>query len=168
MKRTLTAILVFLCLAAALGAQSPDPILRIPGGADRRITAASLLGKDQVDVRLEDSAGNVTVYHGVPLLDVLEKNGLQTKTMAAERKTAPGVVLGVARDGYTVVFSIGELLMHRADPRVYLVAESSIGALPANEGPVRLIVYGDRVRSAYGLGRVELRYLSENPAQRKN
>jgi hypothetical protein len=148
-------------------AQSQDPILRMPGSTDRRLAAASLLGKDQRDVRIEDSAGNVTVYHGLPLLEVLEKSGLQTKTMAAERKTAPGVVLAVARDGYTVVFSIGELLMHRADPRVYLVGESSIGPLPPNEGPVRLIVYGDRVRSAYGLGRIELRYLAENPAGRK-
>ena len=167
MKRVLSALAVFLCLSGTLAAQSSDPILRVPGGPDRRIAAASLLGKDQRDVRIEDTAGNVTVYHGLPLLDVLEANGLQTKTMAAERKTAPGVVLVVARDGYTVVFSIGELLMHRADPRVYLVAESSIGPLPANEGPVRLIVYGDRVRSAYGLGRVELRYLAENPSQRK-
>jgi hypothetical protein len=167
MKKALQVLLILLCLTATLAAQSPDPILRIPGGADRRLPPASLLGKDQLDVRIEDTEGNVTVYHGLPLLDVLEKNGLQTRTMAAERKTAPGVVLAVARDGYTVVFSLGELLMHRADPRVYLVAESSVGALPANEGPVRLIVYGDRVRSSYGLAHIELRYLAENPGQRK-
>lgn len=167
MRKTLLALAIALCLPPRLPAQSPDAILQIPGSPDRRIAPASLLGRDQRDVRIEDSAGNVTVYHGLPLLDILEKNGLETTTMAAERKTAPAVVLAVARDGYTVVFTVGELLMHRADPRVYLVSESSIGALPANEGPVRLIVYGQRARSAYGLARVELRYLTVNPPQRK-
>lgn len=167
MKKLLLAASLCLCLPEAVLPQSPDPILKIPGSADRRVTAGSLLGSDQRDVRIEDTAGNVTVYHGLPLLDVLEKNGLQAKTMAGERRVAPAMVLAVARDGYTVAFSVGELLMHRADPRVFLVAESSIGALPANEGPVRLIVYGQVTRSAYGLARVELRYLGDNPAQRR-
>ena len=34
--------------------------------------------------------------------------------------------------------------------------------LPENEGPVRLIVYGDPVRSAYGLAAIEVRVLAEN------
>jgi len=168
MKKLLLAAALWLPVSSPLFSQTPDPVLRTPGAADRRITSASLLGSDQRDVRIEDTAGNVTVYHGLSLLEVLEKNGLQMKTMAGERKVAPAVILGVARDGYTVAFSVGELLMHRADPRVFLVAESSIGALPANEGPVRLIVLGQVTRSAYGLARVELRYLGENPAQRKN
>jgi hypothetical protein len=53
--------------------------------------------------------------------------------------------------------------MHRADPRVFLVSETAAGPLPENEGPVRLIVHGDRVRSPYGLADVELRYVSQNP-----
>ena len=166
MKRTLSALVVFLCLAASLR-RSRRSILRIPGSADRRIAAASLLGKDQVDVRLEDSAGNVTVYHGVPLLDVLEKNGLQTKTMAAERKTAPGVVLAVARDGYTVVFRSASCSCTAPIRACFSWPSRASARCRPSERPVRLIVYGDRVRSAYGLGRVELRYLGENPAQRK-
>ncbi len=35
-----------------------------------------------------------------------------------------------------------------------------MGALPENEGPVRLIVLGDIVRSAYGLATIELRSLA--------
>jgi hypothetical protein len=86
--------------------------------------------------------------------------------MASQRHLAPAVAVVTARDGYTVVFSVGELLMHRADPRVFLVAESSSGPLPENEGPVRLLVYGDRARSAYGLARVEVKLLAENPAKK--
>jgi hypothetical protein len=166
-RRTCAAVLTLLCLLApcARGAE-PPPRLSIPGSADRMIPAESLLGSDSRDVRLESSEGDVTVYHGLPLLEVLEKAGLDTRTMASERKSAPAVVVATARDGYAVAFSVGELRMHRADPKVFLVAETAAGPLPGNEGPVRLIVYGDRARSAYALARIELRYLAGNPAPR--
>ena len=138
-------------------------MLRLPGAGDKRVEPASLLGNHQRDVRLEDTHGNTIVYHGMPLLDVLERNGLEVRTMAGERSAAAQVVLASARDGYTVVFSVGELRANRSNPRVFLVAESSTGPLPENEGPVRLIVYGDVARSAYGLARIELKSLAENP-----
>jgi hypothetical protein len=156
----------FLLLSASAWAADP-PLLRMPGAADRPIEPASLVGRDKSDVRVEESQGDVTIYHGLPLLDVLEKNGLDSKTMAAQRRLASGVVLGTAREGYTVAFSLGELLMHRGDPRVFLVPETAQGPLPENQGPVRLIVLGDRTRSAYALARIEVRYLAENPAERK-
>jgi hypothetical protein len=155
--------LSILALAAApLLAQQPQPVLRVPGAPDRPIDSASILGRHQRDVRLENTNGDVTVYHGVALLELLEKNGLDLKTMAGERKSAGQVVLVTARDGYAVVFSVGELRANRSNPRVFLVAESSAGALPENEGPVRLIVYGDAARSAYGLARIELKVLADN------
>ena len=134
----------------------------MPGATDRPIAPDSLLGRDARDVRLEDADGGVTIYHGTPLLAVLEKNGLDLRTMAGERKSAAEVVLATARDGYTAAFSVGELRMNRANPKVFLVAESASGPLPDKEGPVRLIVYGDVVRSAYGLARVELKVLADN------
>jgi|SRR5450432_4729307 len=160
MLRRSLALAAFAC-AALCAAQTP-PVVRMPGAADRPIAPESLLGRDSRDVRLEAADGGATIYHGTPLLAVLEKNGLDLRTMAGERKTAGEVVLVTARDGYTVVFSVGELRMNRANPKVFLVAESGSGPLPENEGPVRLIVYGDVVRSAYGLARIELRVLADN------
>jgi hypothetical protein len=116
-----------------------------------------------MNVSMDLSEGDAIVYHGRPLLEVVEKAGVDTRTMAGQRKVAPAIVVVKGRDGYTVVFSMGELLMHRSDPRVFLVSETAAGPLPDNEGPVRLIVHGDRVRSAYGLADVELRYISQNP-----
>jgi hypothetical protein len=165
--RSAAAALLFLACAAARAADPAPPTLRMPGAADKTIEPAALVGRDRSDVRVEESQGDVTIYHGLPLLDVLEKNGLESKTMAAQRKLATGVVLATARDGYTVVFSLGELLMHRGDPRVYLASETAQGPLPEGQGPVRLVVPGDRGRSAYALARVEVRYLAENPAERK-
>jgi Oxidoreductase molybdopterin binding domain len=153
--------------AAALFAADPPPVLRMPGVDDRPISPESLVGKSSRDVRIEDASGNVTIYHGQSLLDVLEKGGLDLKTMASERQTAATVVLGVGRDGYTVAFSVGELRMERANPKVFLVAETSAGPLPENQGPVRLIVYGDVARSAYALARIELKVLAENKRAEK-
>jgi hypothetical protein len=160
--RLFAALAGALALGAAPSAAPSPPTLKMPGQADRAVTPESLLGRDQRDVRLEDVQGNVTVYHGLPLLDVLEKGGLDMRTMAGERKAAAAVVLATARDGYTVVFSIGELRAGRGNPKVFLVAEASMERLPENEGPVRLIVYGDAVRSAYGLASIEVKQLAEN------
>jgi hypothetical protein len=117
-----------------------------------------------MDVPFEATSGDAIVYHGLPLLEVIERGGVETRTMAGARKTAPAIVVVTSRDGYTVVFSMGELLMHRSDPRVFLVSETAAGPLPENEGPVRLMVHGDRVRSSYALRYVDLRYVSQNPA----
>jgi hypothetical protein len=161
------AALVGLLLASAAAA-APDPVvLRMPGQPDKALASDALLGRGSMDVRLEDVQGNVTVYHGTPLLEVLEKNGLEVRTMAGERKSAAAVVLVRARDGYTVAFSVGELRNSRANPKVFLVAETASGPLPENEGPVRAVTYGDPVRSPYGLASIELRTLAENPAQKK-
>ncbi|MFY9551012.1 MAG: molybdopterin-dependent oxidoreductase [Thermoanaerobaculia bacterium] len=153
-------LLAALAFTPGLWAADP-PVLKVPGQSDRPVTAESLAGRAARDVRLEDVAGNVTVYHGVPLLEVLEKGGLEVRSMAGERKSAAMVVLAAARDGYTVAFSVGELSSGRVNPKVFLVHETAAGPLPENEGPVRLIVYGDPVRSAYGLARIEVKALGE-------
>jgi hypothetical protein len=165
MKTSIRALAVVLLLAASslLAAPAAPPVLRVPGSPDKPIDPASLLGRHQTDVRIEDSAGNTIVYHGLSLLEVLEKGGLDLKTMNGQRASAAQVVLATGREGYTVVFSVGELTANRSNPKVFLVAESSDeGPLPDNEGPVRLIVYGDKARSAYGLARIELKTLAEN------
>lgn len=155
-------------VSAGIAAAAPDaPVLKVPGQPDKTIAPETLVSKGTMDVRLEDVQGNVTVYHGMPLLEVLEKNGLDVRTMAGERKSAAAVVLVRARDGYTVAFSVGELRNNRANPKVFIVAETADGPLPANEGPVRAMTYGDPVRSPYALSSIELRALAENPSQKK-
>ena len=138
-------------------------MLRIPGLAARTITAASLVGAGRMDVVIDLADADAVVYHGMPLLEVIEKAGVETRTMAGQRKTAPAIVVATTRDGYTAAFSMGELIMNRSDPRAFLVSETAAGPLPENEGPVRLIVRGDRVRSAYALKSIEVRYVGQNP-----
>ena len=169
MTRTiaLAAAGALLAVSPALSQSGAAPTLRVPGRPDQKIEAVSLLDRASRDVRLEDVEGNATVYHGTPLLEILEKNGLDLRTMAGERKAAASIVLATARDGYAVVFSAGELRAGRENPKVFLVSETSTGPLPENEGPVRLIVLGDPVRSAYALATLELRNLTEHAPARK-
>ena len=118
MRKRFAAALVLAGVAALLPAAEP-PALRIPGAADRAIPPATLLGRGRMDINVQAAVGDAVVYHGLPLLEVLEKAGLDTRSMAGQRKVAPAIVVVTARDGYTVAFSVGELLMHRADPRVF-------------------------------------------------
>lgn len=162
MKIGLLAAAVLVSPAVLFAAEAP-PELRLPGKAARSITPTSVLGPGRMDVVLDLADADAVVYHGMPLLEVLEKGGIETRTMAGQRKAAPAIVVAVARDGYTTVFSLGELIMNRSDPRVFLVSETAAGPLPENEGPVRLIVRGDRVRSAYALKSIDVRYVGQNP-----
>src|SRR5512132_4676498 len=110
-KKRFAVALVLVGVATLLPAAEP-PVLRIPGVADRAIQPATLLGRGRMDINVEAAVGDAVVYHGLPLLEVLEKAGLDTRTMAGQRKTAPAIVVVTAREGYTVAFSVGELLMH--------------------------------------------------------
>ena len=169
MKRSAAVPFLLVCLAAApllagplLAAPAAPPVLKVPGKGDVSVAPQSLLGATATDVRMEDTQGNVTIYHGRPLLEVLEKGGLDVKTMGGEREAAASVIVIAARDGYTVVFSVGELTASRGNPKVFLVSDQDGEPLPDDQGPVRLVVYGDRVRSSYALATIELRQLAQN------
>jgi hypothetical protein len=166
--RRIAAVIAALFAAALAFAASPPPVLRMPDAPERPIPPDSLVGAGRRDVRVEGSSGDVVVYHGMPLIEVLEKGGLDAKTMPAQRRLAAAIVVATARDGYTAAFSVGELLQSRADPRVFLVSESAAGPLSDEQGPVRLIVLGDRARSPYGLARIEMKLLSDNPPAKKH
>jgi hypothetical protein len=168
MRARLTlALSLFLVSLTARSADVPSVVLRIPGTSDGNVTVESLRKAGTREVPVTSERGESVSYKGVPLLDVLESGGLEMKGMGAGRKLAPAVVIASARDGYTVVFSAGELDMHRSDPRVFLAGATSAGALPAEQGPVRLVVTGQSARSAFALARIEVRFLAENPASRK-
>jgi hypothetical protein len=161
MRARLTLALALILLSR--GAQSvdaPPPILRIPGAADVSVTVENLRKAGTHEIPVTSEKGESVTYKGVPLLDVLEGGGLEIKTMAADRRLAPAIVVATARDGYTVAFSVGELAMHRSDPRVFLAGETTGGALPTDQGPVRLVVTGQRARSVFALAQIEVRILA--------
>jgi hypothetical protein len=160
------ALAVLLQAAAPAPAAAAGPVLRIPGQPDRVVTAAMLSGKYRTDVRMDSNDGDTIVFHGAPLLSVLEEAGFDVRTMAGERRAAGEIVVVTARDGYAVAFSTGELMASRGGPLVYLVYETAAGPLPAEQGPIRVIAMGQRARSPYAIAKIEVRAVANNPASR--
>jgi len=168
MRGKLWTLLVFLAAALAAAADSKSVLLRMPGSPDSAVSAESLQKAGPREVPVETEDGGKVVYKAVPLLDVLESAGLATQGMPAGRKLAAAIVVATARDGYTAVFSLGELLAGRAEPHVFLSAATTSGALAEEQGPVRLVVTGERSRSVFGLSRIEVRLVAENKPTRKS
>ena len=166
--KTRLILVLFLVSVLAYSADVPPLVLRIPGFADSIVTVESLRKAGTRELTLSSEQGEPATYKGVPLLDVLEAGGLELKGMGAERRLAPAVVVASGRDSYAVAFSIGELAMHRSDPCVFLTGETTGGALPPDQGPIRLVVTGQRARSAFALAKIEVRFLAENKPSRKS
>lgn len=98
--------------------------------------------------------GQALDCNGVALIDVLRKAG----AMPADPLRG-GAQLGrrvevVARDGYRVTFSLGELDPSLGNTQVFLVDQCDGKPLAADSGPLRLIVPEDS-RPARGIRQIE-------------
>jgi len=107
------------------------------------IVAALLQSLPHRTISATDEHGTTAQYSGVALRDILTQQGVPTGHDIHGDVMTRCVVVDAA-DGYRVVFSLSELDPSFTD-RVVLIADSRDGAaLPAREGPYRLIVPGDK------------------------
>jgi DMSO/TMAO reductase YedYZ molybdopterin-dependent catalytic subunit len=113
----------------------------------RPIDASELRQLPRAETRTADprDPGKEIVYSGVPLLEVLKAGGLRIESgMAGMRETVTLTVLVEAADGYRAVFALAELDPELTD-RVVILADTKDGQpLPGREGPLRLIVPGEK------------------------
>ncbi len=134
-----------LCLVAAAQTPAPTAVLSVTGDLAAPLTLHSAdlaqLPRDTVSIDEED--GTKTAYQGVPLQAILSKAGipmghnLRGKALAA-------YVLATAKDGYQMIFSMGELDPDFGNAHI-LVADQRNGApLFGYQGPLRLVVAGDK------------------------
>jgi len=103
--------------------------------------AALLRDLPRHDIAL-DVHGRALRCSGVDLVDVLRHAG----AMPAEPLRGAHLARRVevrARDGYTVVFSLGELDPTLGGQRVYVADRCDGKPLDAHDGPARLVVPGD-------------------------
>jgi DMSO/TMAO reductase YedYZ molybdopterin-dependent catalytic subunit len=125
------------------------------------LTAADLAKMPRETATLAERAGSPIAYEGVPLTEILKKAGVPFgKEMRG--KALAGYVLAEARDGYQVVFSLGELDPGLAGVRVIVADRHDGQPLSAQQGPIRLVVASDKrparsVRMVERLHVVELR-----------
>ena len=132
-------------------AAAPDAIaaLEVRGvvPATQRLDVEALRRLPRAEVRVADhrEAGKELTYAGVPLVEVLRAAGLVLDPgMAGIRQTVSASVLVEAADGYRAVFALAELDPALTD-RVILLADTRDGQpLGPGEGPLRLVVPGDK------------------------
>ncbi|SEV95448.1 Oxidoreductase molybdopterin binding domain-containing protein [Chitinophaga sp. YR573] len=104
---------------------------------------ADLANMRRVEVRSADRDGKEHLFSGVPLSDILRQAGV---TLGAELRgeNMAKYLLVKSGDGYKVLFSLPELDSTFTN-RVIILADKMDGnPLPANKGPFRVIVPGEK------------------------
>lgn len=137
--------MVLLCSAALAAQTTPGPSgkLTVDGDVASPFTLSTeeLAKMPHQTVTMTEMGG--ASYEGVPLADILAKAGLPFGKELRGNALA-SYLLVEARDGYQVVFSLGELDAGVGNTRV-IVADGS-GGKPLNDqqGPIRLVVTSDQ------------------------
>jgi len=139
---------LILVAAMALG-QQPVPVqpatlvVKTIGGRTLTLAAQDLSKLPQIKLNAVDHDGKNHEYAGVKLRDVLTQAGVATGNDVRGKEMTDHVIVE-ASDGYRVVFSLAELDSDFGNLQV-IVADTVDGhPLGAKEGPLRLVVPGDK------------------------
>ena len=142
--RTLIPVLCCVALSAQTAPDAADK-LTVDGDiqAPLTLTLADLAKMPHETATLAEPDGSKIAYEGVPLAEILNKAGIPSgKEMRG--KALAGYVLAEARDGYQVVFSLGELDPGLAGTHVIVADRRDGKPLSAQQGPIRLVVTSDK------------------------
>jgi hypothetical protein len=144
---------IFLCgiaiAVASLGIGSPKMpqvvSIKISGDVDHagKITADEIAKMPHSTVTLTEKDGSQTSYSGVPLVEILRIHHVITGEHVMGKGLAT-YLSAIAKDGYQVVFGLGELDPGVSDRTIILA--DSMGGQPLNDklGPFRICVGGDK------------------------
>jgi hypothetical protein len=141
---------------SARGASTP--LLEVSGDTHTRLVvgAADLAELPRAKVSVSDEHGTRVVYEGVPALEILQRAGAPLGRELRGPNMTMCVVAG-GSDGYQAVFALAEFDPGFTD-QVILVADHRDGqSLNSREGPLRLIVPGDRRPARWVRGLTTLR-----------
>ncbi|URD62150.1 molybdopterin-dependent oxidoreductase [Sphingomonas sp. KRR8] len=141
-------------LALLLAAGTPAaPVLTIdgPGRTPLVLDSAALAKLPQTTVSRTDHGKSVRCT-GVPLPALLTRAGLPQGEALRGAALATGILV-VARDGYRVLFSLGELDGSLGKAEAVLASNCNGQPLDSTAGPLRLIVGGD-IRAARSVRQV--------------
>lgn len=155
----------------ALGVAPPDagvsagPGLVVAGASltPGTLTQAQLRAIGSVSARWT-SHGKTHAVQGTPVEALLKSRGWTPGPMGPEvpkvdkRSGYKKVLIATARDGYQAVFSVAELTPGMGATRALIIWTLDGVALPAESGPLQLVVLtdGEPSRSLYALERLDL------------
>jgi DMSO/TMAO reductase YedYZ molybdopterin-dependent catalytic subunit len=154
--KTATGLMGLMILSASLTAPatrgSDEPpratgavLLRVEGEVPHpfKLTADEFARLPRQSVRARDRDGKEAEYEGVPLHEIVERSGL--KLGQDLRGTALALYLLVqAADGYRAVFALPEIDPACTDRTILLVDRRDGQPLSPTEGPLRIIVPGEK------------------------
>lgn len=145
-------ILLFLFLiSGGIWAQSQFA-LKVGGEVKQplELSLSDLSKMSRKEASLKDKAGNIHIYRGVSIQDILAKAGVPSgKELHGENLSK--YMLVKCTDGYQVLFSLAELDSSIADKNVIIADTVDGKALPESKGPLRIIAEGEKkpARSSY-------------------
>jgi len=162
--RALVATLIGVCGLGgpALRAQNAPPVaasaLAVAGDVSKplTLTLADLKALPRTAATVREDTRTIN-YEGVLVSEILSRAGVPTGGQMRS-PTLTMYVVAAAKDGYRVVLSLGELDNPLSNANI-IVADTMDGQpLPANAGPLRLILPKDArsVRSVRTLERLEV------------
>jgi hypothetical protein len=126
------------------------------GGKVLHLTAADLDKLPRRTIQAADRGQEAVSYEGVPLVEVLKLAGAPLGEALKHGDAPNWYVLVEAKDGYRAVFALAELDPAFTDREILLVDRKEGNALSGDEGPLRIIVPGEKrharwVRQVTGL-----------------
>ena len=146
-RSILTALLtILLCTPASVFAQaSQAAALRVTGEVPNHLelSIADIAALPRQTIRVTDDKGAQVDYGGVPVAEILKKAGAPLGKELKGPNIAVGLVAS-APDGYRVLFSLTEFDPAFSDREILLVDSRDGKPLDSREGPLRLVVPGDK------------------------
>jgi DMSO/TMAO reductase YedYZ molybdopterin-dependent catalytic subunit len=143
-------ILVSACAIAIFAQTNSSVLLSVSGElpAPLKLTRADLDKLPRHSVRGKDHDGKEYNYEGVAVIDILQKAGVKFGE-ALRGKALATYLLVDAADGYQAVYSLPEI-DSSTNERLILLADRQDGnAFPANVGPLKIIVPGDKTHARW-------------------
>ena len=163
---------VALCFSAVLPAQtaSPAPSSQTPPATTElkiavtgdvptplTLTAGDLAAMPRETAEITEQDGQKIAYEGVPLQELLKRAGVAFGREMRGKNLA-GYVLAQARDGYAVLFGLGEIDASLSGEKILVVDKRDGKPLFPYQGPARLVLPGDKegARSVRMLEKLEV------------
>lgn len=149
--RFVTTFALVLALAPlALVAETNSAALVVRGAVDKplQLTLADLQAMPRNRVKAREKDGAAATFEGVALTELIKRSNPQL-TEKCCGNAANACVIVRAADNYRVLFSLAEIDMSFTDRKVLLADRRDGKPLTELQGPLRLIVPGEKVHARW-------------------
>ena len=145
-------------------ANADKPFVKVSGEVTKQLTLypSDLAQMKRSTARMKDRDGKEHSYTGVAIQEILDLAGVTTGKQLRGENLAKYLLVKCA-DGYEVLFSLAEIDSSFTD-RIIILADSLEGnPLPADKGPFRLVVPGEKkpARSCFQVTEFVIKFAKE-------